>query len=139
MKIVLLYFSAIVVLRVCLIGQDAQQNVDVSGHNRSAHTTEHMHEMNMAKVASPLPSFHAASGSNWQPASVPAHLWMTQQAAWDLMAHGSLFLTYDHQGGPRGEGKAESANYLMLMEQLRIQAKSPTETTEFLSSILKET
>ncbi|MBV9060785.1 MAG: transcriptional regulator [Pseudonocardiales bacterium] len=30
-------------------------------------------------------------------------------------------------------------DYLMLMEQLGIYAKSPTETTEFLSSILKET
>jgi hypothetical protein len=30
-------------------------------------------------------------------------------------------------------------DYLTLMEQLCIYAKSPTETTEFLSSILKET
>ena len=33
------------------------------------------------------------------------------------MAHGNLFLTYNHQGESRGTGKAESVNYLMLMEQ----------------------
>jgi hypothetical protein len=33
------------------------------------------------------------------------------------MAHGQVFLTYNLQGGPRGEGKAESVNYFMFMEQ----------------------
>jgi hypothetical protein len=36
---------------------------------------------------------------------------------WDLMAHGVLFVDYNQQGGPRGAGKAESVNWLMLMEQ----------------------
>ena len=45
---------------------------------------------------------------------------MTSRHNWDLMAHGVLFLTYNQQGGPRGEGKAESVNYLMLMEQHRL-------------------
>ena len=42
---------------------------------------------------------------------------MISRGGWDLMAHGTLFATYNQQGGPRGEGKAESVNYLMLMEQ----------------------
>jgi len=33
------------------------------------------------------------------------------------MAHGVIFAGYNQQGGPRGEGKAESANWGMLMEQ----------------------
>ena len=33
------------------------------------------------------------------------------------MAHGTVFLTYNQQGGPRGKGKAESVNYFMFMEQ----------------------
>ena len=74
--------------------------------------------MNMGHPAeSSLPSPHAASGTAWQPASVPAHIWMSSRGGWDLMAHGVLFLTYNQQGGPRGAGKAESVNYLMLMEQ----------------------
>jgi hypothetical protein len=68
----------------------------------------------------PLPSVHAGSGTSWQPASVPAHLWMTTRAGWELMAHGALFVTYNQQGGPRGVGKAESVNYLMLMEQHKL-------------------
>lgn len=67
-----------------------------------------------------LPSPHASSGTGWQPASVPERAWMTSRGGWDLMAHGQLFLTYNQQGGPRGEGKAESANYLMAMEQHKL-------------------
>jgi hypothetical protein len=70
----------------------------------------------------PLPSPHASSGTGWQPASVPNHIWMTSLGNWDLMAHGTIFLTYNQQGGPRGAGKAESVNYLMLMEQHRLGA-----------------
>ena len=33
------------------------------------------------------------------------------------MAHGVVFLDYNQQGGPRGEGKAESVNWLMPMQQ----------------------
>ena len=36
---------------------------------------------------------------------------------WELMAHGVVFLDYNQQGGRRGEGKAESVNWLMLMQQ----------------------
>lgn len=38
------------------------------------------------------------------------------------MAHGVVFLTYNQQGGPRGEGKAESVNYAMLMQQHQVGA-----------------
>jgi len=71
-----------------------------------------------------LPSAHSGSGTGWQPASVPARLWMSSRGNWDLMAHGALFLTYNQQGGPRGAGKAESVNYLMLMQQHRLGSGS---------------
>jgi hypothetical protein len=64
-----------------------------------------------------LPSPHASSGTGWQPAATPAHLWMKSFEGWDVMAHGVVFLDYNQQGGPRGAGKAESVNWLMLMEQ----------------------
>jgi len=67
--------------------------------------------------SSSLPSPHAGSGTAWQPASVPAHLWMVKYGGWDLMAHGAIFIDYNQQGGSRGEGKAESVNFGMLMEQ----------------------
>jgi hypothetical protein len=65
-----------------------------------------------------LPSPHAGSGTAWEPASVPEHEWMLMRGQWELMAHGQIFIDYNQQGGPRGDGaKAESVNVGMLMEQ----------------------
>jgi hypothetical protein len=64
-----------------------------------------------------LPSAHEGSGTAWQPASVHAPEWMWMSGGWEGMAHGVIFADYNQQGGPRGEGKAESLNALMLMEQ----------------------
>jgi hypothetical protein len=74
--------------------------------------------MNMEEhEASQLPSPHDGSGTAWEPASVPEHEWMLMRGGWELMAHGVIFADYNQQGGPRGEGKAESVNWGMLMEQ----------------------
>jgi hypothetical protein len=67
-----------------------------------------------------LPSPHVSSGTGWQPASVPELDWMISPDGWELMAHGQVFVTYNQQGGPRGEGKAESTNYFMFMEQHKL-------------------
>ena len=66
---------------------------------------------------SQLPSPHDGSGTSWEPASVPEQEWMLMPGGWELMAHGVIFADYNQQGGPRGEGKAESVNWGMLMEQ----------------------
>lgn len=60
------------------------------------------------------------SGTMPKPASSPEHMWMFQAGAWDVMAHGQLFLTYNQQGGPRGAGKFESMNWFMLMERRKL-------------------
>jgi hypothetical protein len=67
-----------------------------------------------------LPSAHAGSGTAWEPASVPEHEWMWMRGRWELMAHGVIFTDYNQQGGPRGEGKAESVNWGMSMEQHKL-------------------
>jgi len=64
-----------------------------------------------------LPSPHAGSGTSWQPASVQQPEWMGMRDGWELMAHGTIFVDYNQQGGPRGAGKAESVNWGMGMEQ----------------------
>ena len=90
--------------------QVADPNMDVSTKSHSDHDMQTMPGMNMAENTgqpSAIPSWHAGSGTAWQPASVPAHLWMTSRGNWDLMAHGAIFITYNQQGGPRGAGKAE--------------------------------
>jgi hypothetical protein len=72
------------------------------------------------REAEQMPSLHAGSGTGWQPASVPEHEWMVMRGGWELMAHGVIFADYNQQGGPRGEGKAESVNVGMLMEQHKL-------------------
>lgn len=72
------------------------------------------------QMTSQLPSPHEGSGTAWQPASVTGHEWMWMHGAWDLMAHGVIFIDYNQQGGPRGAGKAESVNWGMLMEQHKL-------------------
>jgi len=67
-----------------------------------------------------MPSLHAGSGTAWEPASAPVPMWMISHGGWNLMAHGTIFVDYNQQGGPRGVGKAESVNYAMLMEEHRL-------------------
>ncbi len=109
-----LYVFLVVFLGVNSLGQDQS----AGQLNPSSHDSQNMQGMHMEPAAeSNLPSPHVSSGTGWQPASVPEPMWMTSRGGWDLMAHGTVFVTYNQQGGPRGEGKAESANYLMTMEQ----------------------
>src|SRR5271157_5027620 len=109
------YFPAVAVLAISSLAQDADRDVGMSGKGQSGQTMQGMdtNGMNMGETASSLPSFHASSGTSWQPASVPETMWMISRGNWDLMLHGTAFVTYNQQGGPRGVGKAESVNYLM--------------------------
>ena len=82
-----------------------------------------MSEMNSPtehSEVSQLPSPHDGSGTAWEPASVPEHAWMRMWGGWELMAHSVIFTDYNQQGGPRGEGKAESVNWEMAMEQHKL-------------------
>ena len=71
-----------------------------------------------------IPSPHVSSGTGWQPAATVGHSWMKPVGAWDVMAHGVVFADYNQQGGPRGQGKAESVNWLMLKEQHKLGSGS---------------
>jgi hypothetical protein len=110
-------FPVVALLVISSLSQNANHAMAMSG---SGQTAQGMQGMNMGDTATSLPSFHASSGSSWQPASVPETMWMISRGNWDLMLHGTVFITYNQQGGPRGEGKAESTNYLMFMEQHRL-------------------
>jgi hypothetical protein len=123
MRRAVLYFMVVVVLAMA----SPAQNPDHDPSGQTTHGTD-MHDMNMQGMnmgeaaLSSMPSFHASSGTAWQPASVPETMWMISPGAWQLMLHYTVFITYNQQGGPRGAGKAESTNYFMFMEQHRLGA-----------------
>jgi len=116
-----LYLPLIALLVISSLAQDADHDRNMSAQSQSAQTMPNMSGMTMNDAAlSSMPSFHASSGTAWQPASVTDPMWMFSCGGWQFMFHGTVFITYNQQGGPRGEGKAESTNYLMTMQQHRL-------------------
>jgi hypothetical protein len=61
--------------------------------------------------------FALGSGTGLQPASSPMFAWHWMPGEWMVMAHASVRAGFNHQGGPRGVGKAEAQNWLMVMAE----------------------
>jgi hypothetical protein len=102
-------------------GTDTQDSDKQDSDKQDDKQDMEMPGMDMSQPAPDwMPSPHNSSGTGWQPASMPGHMWMRAMGAWDVMAHGVVFADYNQQGGPRGEGKAESVNWLMLMEEHKL-------------------
>jgi len=113
------FFLGCIFRMLCLAAftQEKHESVNQSDTIQTSHQHE-MEGMNTEQESSlELPSPHEGSGTAWQPASVAGNEWMWMRGGWHLMAHGVIFVDYNQQGGPRGEGKAESVNWGMLMEQ----------------------
>ena len=116
MRVMILCFFTVGILAATARSQEDSH--DLAGHSHGAQAQSTMPGMDMSNAEMEwMPSPHASSGTGWQPADTPGHLWMKSLDGWDLMAHGVIFVDYNQQGGPRGAGKAESVNWLMLMEQ----------------------
>ena len=54
------------------------------------------------------------SGTSWLPDAASMHAVHRAVDGWYLMAHGSVFLQYDRQGGRRGDDQVGSVNWGML-------------------------
>jgi hypothetical protein len=112
------------ILAIALWVSFAQAQEEFLGVSAVDNPTEQpmdMPDMDMSQSAPDwLPSPGNSSGTGWQPAATADHMWMKFVGAWDVMAHGVVFADYNQQGGPRGEGKAESVNWAMLMEQRKL-------------------
>ena len=116
MRALILCFLTISILTGSVKSQDSGHTG--AAHDHSSQPPSSMPGMDMsASTVDWMPTAHASSGTGWQPAATGAHLWMKSLDRWDLMAHGVVFVDYNQPGGPRGAGKAESVNWLMLMEQ----------------------
>jgi hypothetical protein len=55
------------------------------------------------------------SGTSWQPSSAPMHMHYKVAGDWLLMFHYNIVAGANHQGGPRGVTKFDSANWFMPM------------------------
>lgn len=102
--------------------QKPAQSQEHAGHDMSQMDMQNMDMGHDHEKESPAEVLELGftSGTSWQAQSAAEHMWMRKWRDWQLMAHGSLFITFNHQGGPRGSGKAESANWLMFMEERKL-------------------
>jgi hypothetical protein len=120
--------AAVVILSAGMLCRAQNTTVSAAGTDQEGHQHDPMQGMDMGGMSMQqpdwMPSAHASSGTGWQPAVTPAHSWMKSWSGWDVMAHGVVFLDYNQQGGPRGAGKAESVNWLMLMQQHELDGGS---------------
>jgi mono/diheme cytochrome c family protein len=99
-------------------GHDRAREPVVAGDVHAGHDLSGMME---TVTGGPFRSMHAVgSGTALQPASTPMAAWHWMPGEWMLMLHGELKAGFNHQGGPRGVGKAESQNWLMLMAERNI-------------------
>lgn len=111
-QIVLFIFS---IFAVACAAQESGSDAHVH------HEMQNMPGMSMGEMTPTWrPSWFAGSGTGWEPASVPSHMWMWSKGGWQFMVHGVVFVDYNQQGGPRGAGKAESVNNAMFMEQHKL-------------------
>jgi hypothetical protein len=93
------------------------------GHDSTSHDAAAVHEdhEDMSMTGGPYRSHLAiGSGTSILPASSPAYMWHFSPGNWKVMLHGELKSGFNYQSGPRGVGKAESQNYLMLMAQRKL-------------------
>ncbi len=72
------------------------------------------HSMEMSEPPLGIPETRQGSGTSWLPDSSPMHASHVTLGAWTLMLHGSAFLQYDRQGGPRGDDQLALLDWAML-------------------------
>lgn len=69
----------------------------------------------MRAMLGPYSMMREASGTSWQPDSTPMVGMQIPAGAWTMMLHGFATLSYDDQGGPRGDSKTFSQSMAMVM------------------------
>jgi len=67
-----------------------------------------------------MPMGRMGSGTSWQPDSSPMPMFHRQSGEWLLMFHYNFVAGVNHQGGPRGVTKFESANWFMPSAARRV-------------------
>jgi len=91
----------------------SQMDHSQMGHGEAPSGEHASHDMTGA--LGPYPMTRESSGTAWQPDASQHMGLMRMSGDWALMAHGVVYLVYDHQSGPRGGDKAFPAGMLMGM------------------------
>ena len=97
------------------LGSDASMPMGQMPMSHAQTDADAHHSMAMSGALGGYPEQREASGTAWQPDSSGHAGLMTVSGDWTLMAHGLVNLVYDHQSGPRGDGKAFAGGMLMGM------------------------
>lgn len=71
--------------------------------------------MSMPSAFGPYGMTREGSGTAWQPEASPMDGMMFHGDRWMTMVHGIANVTYDHQGGPRGDDKSFTSSMFMAM------------------------
>jgi hypothetical protein len=62
-----------------------------------------------------LPMSREGSGTAWQPDATPVNGIHLAVGRWTVMLHWNVFVSYDWQGGDRGDDQVNSTNWMMAM------------------------
>ena len=74
-----------------------------------------MDGMEMMAHFAGIPHMREGSGTSWQPDSTPLQAQHQMKGLWQIMQHYNGFLSYDHQGGRRGNDQVNGIGCYMLM------------------------
>ncbi|MFD1611808.1 hypothetical protein ACFSCW_08345 [Sphingomonas tabacisoli] len=97
------------------LAQDMNMDMPGMEHAHAGHDMPAEHTMTGALGRYSM--MRDASGTAWQPDSAPMQAVMGQAGGWSTMLHGFATLTYDNQGGPRGDEKVFVASMIGAMAQ----------------------
>lgn len=86
-----------------------------SSHSAKPHSHHHPASSFLEYLA-----HHSGSGTSAEPISTPSSMLMRSMSSWQLMLHGTVFLTAVQQTGPRGGDKLFSTNWVMGMAQRQL-------------------
>jgi mono/diheme cytochrome c family protein len=106
---------------------DQQHKGMTQDHQQQGHESKQMdhgqmdHDQMSSVTGGPYRSHMAiGSGTSLIPSSSPGYMWHFRPNNWTVMLHGELKTGFNYQSGPRGVGKAESQNYLMVMASRKL-------------------
>jgi hypothetical protein len=96
---------------IAMPAASAQDQPAVEPHQHEAVAPAEDHTQHAAQAG------REGSGTAWLPDATPMYALHAQRGAWQLMAHGNVFLQFVREGGDRGDDQLGSINWIMGMAE----------------------